>query len=65
MKPLLSVALDVSFVPRIRAYALAALGELLDKELHPWNSRFAWDLDPIDAPPTLLHPSGSGILDYR
>jgi hypothetical protein len=65
VKPLLAMALDVTSVPRMRAYAVVALGELLDKEARSWNSRFARDLDPLDAPPTLSHPGGSGILDYR
>jgi hypothetical protein len=65
LAPLLAIARDASFVPRIRSYAVAALGELCDKEGRPWNLRFAFDLDPLGAPETLRGARGIGVLNYR
>jgi hypothetical protein len=65
LAPLLAIARDASFVPHIRGYAVAALGELCDKEGRPWNLCFAFDLDPFGAPETLRGARGIGVLNYR
>ena len=46
-----------------RGFAAVALGIVADKELLPWNTRIAFGIDYLDAPPTLTRMEGTGVLN--
>lgn len=49
---------------RTKAFAAAALGNICDESLLPWNSPYAFDVNYVMAPATLYEPvGGTGILD--
>ena len=55
---------DRSYTPLGRAFAAAALGLVVDKELLPWNSKIGQDLNYRAAVGTLVdQSSGTGVLD--
>jgi len=55
---------DRNYTPLGRAFAAAALGLVVDKQLLPWNSSIAEDLNYRAAVVTLVDNSlGSGVLD--
>jgi HEAT repeat protein len=62
--PLVTVLGNKALTERARAFAAVALGIAADKELLPWNSKIAQDIDYRAAPATLTDPAtGAGILD--
>ncbi len=62
--PLIEVLGSPSLTERARAFAAVALGNAADKELLPWNSKLALDLNYRAATATLTEPlTSTGILD--
>ena len=62
--PLVTMLGNKALTERARAFAAVALGIVADKELLPWNSKIAQDIDYRAAPATLTDPgTGTGILD--
>jgi HEAT repeat protein len=62
--PLVTMLGNKALTERGRAFAAVALGIVADKELLPWNSKIAQDIDYRAAPSTLTDPgTGTGILD--
>lgn len=60
--PLLKMLFNDSLTPLTRAFAAVALGGVSDKELLPWNSKIAVNMNYRAAVETLTNRS-SGILD--
>ncbi|KAA3608034.1 MAG: HEAT repeat domain-containing protein [Planctomycetota bacterium] len=64
VRPLVDMLQNDEVTPLGRAFAAVALGIVADKELLPWNSKIAEDLNYRAAVDTLTDPNGStGILD--
>jgi len=62
--PLVGLLANRLATDRARAFAAVALGNVGDKELLPWNTKIALDLNYRAATATLSDPlAGSGILD--
>jgi HEAT repeat protein len=61
--PLVRLLSDRDRSPSLRAYAAAALGGIADARPLPWNTCYSLDLNWRAAPPTLLDPSGFGVLN--
>ncbi len=54
---------DESLTDLSRAFAAVALGVVADKELLPWNSKIAVDMNYRAAVGTLTTGAGNGILE--
>ena len=65
MSPLLAMLHDEDLSRDRKALAIEALGLLADKDPTPWAADLAPGLNYVDAPATLTHPGGSGVLDIR
>jgi len=64
LAPLERMLRDTERTESARGFAAVALGVVADKELLPWNSKIALDLNYRASTPTLVEPaSGTGILD--
>ena len=62
--PLVEMLENEDITERAPGFAAVALGIVADKELLPWNSKIALDLNYRAATPTLTNQtSGTGILD--
>ena len=62
--PLVEMLGDKDITPTARGFAAVALGIVADKELLPWNSKIALDLNYRASTQTLTdQSSGTGILD--
>jgi len=62
--PLVRMLGDEDVTPTARGFAAVALGIVADKELLPWNSKIALDLNYRSSTETLTNQSsGTGILD--
>ncbi len=60
--PLAKMLFDESITPLSRAFAAVALGGVADKEMMPWNSKIAVDMNYRAAVETLTNQT-SGVLD--
>lgn len=65
LAPLLAILHDEDISNDRKAYVVEALGFLADKDSDPWAMDLAPGLNYVDAPPTLTHAAGFGILDVR
>jgi hypothetical protein len=48
-----------------RSFVAAALGQLADEVLLPWNSDLSADINYLAATETLTSPEGTGVIDLR
>ncbi|TDJ67745.1 MAG: hypothetical protein E2O39_14295 [Planctomycetota bacterium] len=63
VRPLLGMLRDERRSDRERSLVIEALGRIADKESVPFDARISAGLNYTEAPPTLTHPGGYGILD--
>ena len=64
IEPLARMLRNQDLQPGARGFAAAALGIVADKDLLPWNSQIALDLNYRASTATLTNPAGgTGILD--
>lgn len=64
IEPLCALLDDRAVPDRVRAFASVALGRLCDRELLPWSTGLARDLNWALVPTSLFDPaSGAGVLD--
>jgi len=61
--PLVEMLEDKEITPAARGFAAVALGIVADKELLPWNSKIAVDLNYRASTQTLNDQTGTGILN--
>jgi HEAT repeat protein len=64
IEPLLALVESKNAGDRTKAFAVAALGNICDESLMPWNSAYALDVNYVLPPATLYEPvGGAGLLD--
>jgi HEAT repeat protein len=64
IEPLLGLIGNKDASDRTKAFAAAALGNICDDSLLPWNAAYALDVNYVLPPATLYEPAGAaGLLD--